>query len=154
MRNYQLSNERGKVLDGLVKEGVFPNANAALADAVDNYLAHKKQALVIIDPQAADNNAHRTQDQWIAFFNGQGRPMISAPDTYGAGKSAPRDVLDSLRSDFDISWEVSSTRTSYAPNDLSGRITHNFGSTVVKPQESTLAQIPVYQGREQYSFLD
>lgn len=146
MRSYELSNYRAKVLDRLVEEGVFPDAETALRDAVDNYLVRKRPTFVIVDPQIADDSAYRTQDQWISFFNEQRKRMISAPNIYGVGKSAPDNVLGSLMSDFDKSWVVSSTRISYSSDDLSGRITHNYESTVIEPDHTDIAVIPVYSG--------
>ena len=94
----------------------------------------------------ADNGAYRTQDQWINFFNKQGSPMISAADVYRAGKSAPDEVLNSLRKGFDESLLVTSTRISYSGDDLSGRITQNYGSNVVNPSQTNVLVIPVYNG--------
>ena len=100
---------------------------------------------IIIDPHAADNGARRTQEQWISYFNDAGKPMISAPNVYRAGKTASDEVLASLRGDFYKSWLVSSTRISYG-NDLSGKITHNNGSRVVTPSQRDVKVIPVYYG--------
>ena len=100
----------------------------------------------IIDLLPADNGAYRTQEQWIAFFNEQQRRMISAADLYKKGKSAPDDVLKSLRKDFDESWLVSSTRNSYSRDDLSGIVTQNYGSRVVTPSQRNVSVIPVYNG--------
>ena len=100
--------------------------------------------IVIIDPQSADNRTSKTQEQWIEYFNKLGKPMISAPNIYQAGKSASDETLDSLRKDFDESWIVSSTRIKYSKDDLSGRIIHNYGSSIVKPIEKNISIIPVY----------
>ena len=96
----------------------------------------------IIDLLPADNGAYRTQEQWIAFFNEQQRRMISAVDVYGKGKSAPDEVLQSLRKDL----LVSSTRNSYSGDDLSGIVTQNYGSGVVAPSRRNVLVIPVYNG--------
>ena len=97
----------------------------------------------VIDPQSADNGAIRTQEQWSSYFNEAGKPMISAPNIYQAGKTATDKVLASLRRDFNESWLVSSTRISYG-DDLSGKIMHNHGSRVVKPSQIDVKVIPVY----------
>lgn len=98
----------------------------------------------IIDLLPADNGAYKTQEQWIAFFNEQKKPMISAADVYQAGKSASDELLKSLRNDFNVSWLVSSTRNRFFGDDLSGRITQNYGSEVVTPSQTDVSVIPVY----------
>ena len=100
--------------------------------------------IVIIDPRSADNRASKTQEQWIEYFNKLGKPMISAPNIYQAGKSASNETLNSLRKDFDGSWVVSGTSIKYYKNYLSGRIIHNYGSSIVKPIEKNVSLIPVY----------
>ena len=111
MRAYKLGNSHAKVLDRLVAEGVFKSPEAALRDAVDTYLSglrqRQQQAGFAIDLYPADDGAYKTQEQWIAFFNEQRKPMISAANLYLAGKSAPDELLKSLRSDFDESLIVS-----------------------------------------------
>lgn len=99
-----------------------------------------------IDLHPADNGAYNTQKQWINFFNTQRKPMISAADVYRAGKSGYDELLKSLRNDFDVSWLVSSTGIGYSGDDLSGKITQNYGSSVVKPSQKDVSIIPVYDG--------
>lgn len=148
MKEYKLSNKNEKILDQLVADGIFKSPEAALNDAVANYLSGLRQqgqaVNVIIDPRPADDGASKTQKQWIAYFNNLGEQMFSAPDIYQAGKSASDEVLDSLKKDFDESWVVSSTRIKYNPTDLSAHIVHNFGSTIVQPTEADVSIIPVY----------
>ena len=150
MIEYRPNDKRAKVLQGLVADGVFESPGAALDDAVDNYLSGLRQRQprggFAIDPHPADNGAYRTQEQWIAFFNEQQRRMISAADVYRKGKSAPDEVLQSLKGDFDKSWLVSSTRNSYSGDDLSGIVTQNYGSGVVTPSRRNVSVIPVYNG--------
>ena len=147
--NIKLSNKNAQILEKLVGSGKFKSLDFALGNAVANYLSRLKQqglaVNIIIDPQPADNGGYRTQKEWIAYFNKLGKPMISAPNMYQAGKTASDEVLDSLRKDFDEHWIVSSTRIKYNPNDLSALIVHNFGSTVVKPKKIALKVIPVYE---------
>nr|AQS34860.1 hypothetical protein [uncultured archaeon] len=158
MRAYKLGNSHAKVLDRLVAEGVFKSPEAALRDAVDTYLSglrqRQQQAGFAIDLYPADDGAYKTQEQWIAFFNEQRKPMISAANLYLAGKSAPDELLKSLRSDFDESLIVSSTRISYSGDDLSGRITQNYGSKVVKPSQTDVSVIPVYDNTPLVKALD
>ncbi len=103
-----------------------------------------------IDPDPADNGECKTQTGWIAFFNKQGKPMISAADLYSAaklyidGKFAPNEALQSLKRDFDESWLLTSTRIIYSDIDLSGKITQNYGSKVVKPSQTYIPVIPFY----------
>lgn len=149
MHDYSLSDKRAKVLDTLVREGIFKNPQTALNYAVDNYLSQKRPVNFTIDSQAADDNADRTQktqDQWIDFFNKQSKGMISAPNLYEVGKSFFGTLLDSLQLDFDESWEVSSTRIIYSKDDLSGKIIHNYGGQVIKSTQVDLEMIPVYNG--------
>jgi hypothetical protein len=145
MKNYKISNDAGSVLDRLVREGVYRTPEAALNAAVTNYLARQIPLSVKIDPTAADNGAARVQDQWILFFNRQGKLMISAANIYEAGKSASDDVLKSLRDDLISSLIVTSTRIGYSLDDLSGRITQNYGSTIIHPTFRDVKIIPVYQ---------
>ncbi len=98
----------------------------------------------IIDLLPADNFAHKTQRQWIDFFNEQGRRMISVADVYQAGKSAFGEMLDNRRRDFNEPRLVVSTMIGYSGDDLSGRIIQNYGSKVVKPSQTDVSIIPVY----------
>ncbi len=119
-----------------------------LSQAVVQYLNSlpvSSNGLVSIDSLPALDGRRLTQKDWIAYFNEQKRQMISAPDVYRA-VSAPKEVLDSLRKDFNDNWEVTSTRNSYNPNDLGAKITHNFGSTIVKPTVIELKVVPRYEG--------
>ena len=147
MPQYTLGKQYTKTLEEAAKTGGFRGPEAVLRHLVETHahgLMQRNQA-VIIDTHAADNGARRTQEQWISYFNNVGKPMISAPNVYLAGKTASDELLASLRKDFDESWLVSSTRISYR-DDLSGKITHNHGSTVVKPSQRDVKIIPVYNG--------
>ena len=83
------------------------------------------------------------QVDFIGRFNEADRIMIAMPDLYHAGKDNSDEVLRSLRSDFDQSWVISSTRIEYEKQGLEGTITHYFGSTVTEPISTKLV-IPVY----------
>lgn len=104
----------------------------------------------VIDPTAADNEAVRTQNQWIELYNAQGeefkgKRMISAPDVYMIGKNGIPELVQSVRDDFEKRWLVTSTREKYRQDTLDARITHNHGSTVVQPTEKIIL-VPVYRG--------
>ncbi len=95
----------------------------------------------LIDIQPADNGAIKTQEEWILYFNQQGKRMISAPDLYRIGQqNGTSELVQSVRDDFKERWLITSTRETYNPNilTLDARITHNFGSTVVQPTEKTV----------------
>jgi len=147
MRTYGLSNKRARLIDGLVKEGIFPSPIDALNGAVDNYLKglRPQKANAVIDTRLADDGAYKTQEQWIDFFNAQGKPMISAADVYRAGKSRSNEaLLKSLKGDFELSLLVTSTVVSYSDSDLSGSFTQNYGSEFVNPSREDVLVIPAY----------
>jgi hypothetical protein len=147
MKQVQISNAHSQYLDTLVSNGAFRSREEALRQALE----YHKKAYVLetnpfqIDVKPADGGASKIQDDWIQFFNEQKQIMISAPIVYRAGQTGSKEVLASLRSDFDASWLVTSTRNSYNPSDLGARITQNYGSQVIAPKESKVL-IPVYQG--------
>jgi len=146
MAQIKLSQANERYLRQLVESGQFPNPAAVLREAMDYLRAeYSLSQSAQIDLLPADNGNIHTQDQWIQFFNEHNQQMISAPDAYIAGRESSRKLLRSLQEDFDASWLVSSTRIDCSQNDLSARLTHNFGSTVTVPKETTLV-IPVYQG--------
>ncbi|MBI2129843.1 hypothetical protein HYU07_06425 [Candidatus Woesearchaeota archaeon] len=151
MKPYQISNKDTRTLNRIVDSSNFKSPEAVLKHLIKNY-AHEliQPQNITIDLQSAVNGAYKTQKDWIALYNAQegefkGKRMISASDIYQAGKTASDEVLGSLRKDFDESWEVSSTRIRYNPNDLGAKIVHNFGSTVVQPTKINISVIPVYQ---------
>jgi len=97
----------------------------------------------VIDPTPADSGRARTQNGWIDYHNKERKATMSASDVY----SAPDSILRSLREDCKKSWLVTGTRISYNPADLSAKIIHDFGSTVVKPKETSLV-VPVYRDEQ------
>src|SRR3989344_757165 len=149
MKEYtiRLSDRNAKILEQLVKDGILKSPEAVLENAVSGYLRDSipQAGFFAIDPHPADNGAHKTQNPWIDFFNGLERIMISAADVYGARKNASSRARHNLRSDLYASLLVTSTRISY-DDDLSGRVTQNYGSKVVKPSQAYVPVIPVYNG--------
>ena len=101
-----------------------------------------------IDLQPASNGNYMYQSRWIDFYNeqkgeAQGKRMIIAPDVYKACQTASNDLLASFRRDFKASWLVTGTRIFYNPTDLSGKVIHNYKSTIpdIKPVEIALSEI-------------
>ena len=85
----------------------------------------------------AENN-YRTQEEAITFHNQRGEPMCSVADAL----ALEGQDIGSIRIDFNGVF-MSSSRFDYNPKDLSGTLTHNFGSTIVKPTVFKLKEIPV-----------
>jgi len=98
----------------------------------------------VIDSEPANGGKYKTQQDWIAFFNVQSKPMVSALDIYRVGKGGQEKLVEGLRADFKKHWEVTSTRITYSPETLNAKITHDYGSIVVQPTEKRLI-VPVYQ---------
>ncbi|HLC50693.1 MAG TPA: hypothetical protein VJI97_04685 [Candidatus Nanoarchaeia archaeon] len=113
----------------------------------EHYQASRSTQTRAMDLNAADNGAIRNQNQWIHYFNGQKKPMVSAPDIYRAGQNGSSALIDSLQEDFDKSWVVSSTGINYNADNLDARIIHNKGSIVVKPTQRKVL-VPVYQNTQ------
>lgn len=111
----------------------------------DHYFQQIASAQGIVDTFPAANGATRTQEKWIPYFNQKRKRMISAPDVYRIVQNGTPNLIQSVRNDFEEDWLVTSTRETYIPNTLDARITHNYGSTVVRPTEKTVL-VPVYQG--------
>ena len=85
---------------------------------------------------------HRTQEEWINFFNTEKKPMISMPNIFQLVKENNTEAIESLRKDFKDYWLVTSTRIIYNSENLSAKIIHNANSNVVKPTEINLKEIP------------
>ena len=88
----------------------------------------------LIDAAPADNGSSRTQDDWIAYFNGRNELMVSMPDLYLAGKSNDQQLLDSLRKDCKESWIITDTKIIYG-NKTQAKIIHHYKSNKVTPVE-------------------
>ena len=91
------------------------------------------------------DNKYRTQEQAIEFHNSRKERMLSMPDIFQLVKDNNTETIESLRKDFEDRWLVTSTRIIYDSNNLSATIIHNAGSTVIKPTEISLNEIPVCQ---------
>ncbi len=68
--------------------------------------------------------------------------MISAPDIY---KVANKAIIESLKKDFEESWEVTSTQIIYNKDNLTAEIIHNVDSKVVKPKKYKV-KVPILEG--------
>ncbi len=89
------------------------------------------------------DNQYRTQEQAIAYHNERKERMLSIPDVFQLVKENNTETIESLRKNFDPRWLVTSTRIIYSKDNLSGKIIHNADSTVTKPTEISLKEIPV-----------
>ncbi len=87
----------------------------------------------------------KTQKDWIPYFNEKNLKMISAPDIYSVAKKGNKSILESLKKDFQESWEVTSTQIVYNKNNLTAEIIHDAGSTIVKPKKYKV-KVPVFDG--------
>ena len=95
-----------------------------------------------------NDSQYRTQEQAIAHHNQRKERMMSMPDVFKLVQEGNIETIESLRSDFDKHWVVTSTRIIYASQDLSAKIIHNAGSTVVKEKEIRLKEIPDYSSEK------
>src|SRR3989338_2454141 len=107
-----------------------------------------------IDLAPAEDKSSKTQNEWIAHFNRKNELMVSAPHVYRAAKTGSPELLDSLRKDFKDSWMVLGTRLGYSTQDLSGKVTHFYGSTQAQPITLSVGIIPVYQGENLQSVVE
>ena len=89
------------------------------------------------------DNEYRTQEQAIAHHNERKERMLSMPDIFQLVKENNTEVMGSLRKDFDPRWLITSTRIIYNKDNLSAKIIHNADSTVTKPIEINLKEVPV-----------
>ena len=89
------------------------------------------------------DNEHRTQEQWIKYFNTEKKAMISIPNIFQLVKENNTETIESLRKDFKDYWLVTSTRIIYNRDNLSAKIIHNADSNVVKQTVINLKEIPV-----------
>lgn len=159
MKHYKisLSNKDTRILERLLESGEFKTPDEILRKAINDYLSvleQIKSGSLDIDLSPVDNGRSRTQKGWIAYFNKLKKAMISGADLYSAGNSGSDELLDSLRKDFIESWIVSSTHNSYSKNNLSAKITQDYGSTVRKPTEIYVAEVPVYQGESAIKVIE
>ncbi len=89
------------------------------------------------------DNQYRTQEQAINYHNERKESMLSLPDVFKLVKENNTEAIESLRSNFDPRWLVLSTRIIYNSENISAKIIHNADSTVTKPIEINLKEIPV-----------
>ncbi len=97
---------------------------------------------------------HRTQEEWINFFNDKKQRMISMPDIFQLVKENNTETIESLRKDFDDYWIVTSTRIIYSKNNLSAKIIHNADSNVVKQKELKVKEVSDYTSKKLADVLD
>ena len=90
------------------------------------------------------DGTYRTQEQAIAYHNERKERMLSMPDVFQLVKENNTEAIESLRKDFDTRWLVTSTRIIYNSENLSAKIIHNVDSTVTKPIEIEVKEIPYY----------
>ena len=88
------------------------------------------------------DNEYRTQEQAIAHHNERKERMLSLPDVFQLVKENNTGAIESLRTTFDPRWLVTSTRIIYNSENLSAKIIHNADSTVTKPTEIDVKEIP------------
>ena len=84
----------------------------------------------------------KTQKDWIDYFNSKGMKMISAPNIY---RIVNKELIESLKKDFDDDWEVTSTRIIYNKKNLQAEIIHDADSKVVKPKKYKV-KVPIWDG--------
>ncbi len=159
MKQYKvnLSDKNARILERLVKSGEFKNPDEIVRKAINDYSSVLEQirlGSLDIDLSPADNGRNRTQKDWIAYFNELNQAMISGADLYNAGNLGSDKLLESLRKDFIDSWIVSSTHNSFDGNNLSAKVTQDYGSTVRKPAEIYVAEVPVYQGESAVKVIE
>ncbi len=87
----------------------------------------------------------KNQKDWIEHFNNKGEKMISAPDIYKVAKKGNKSIIESLKKDFEKSYEVTSTQIIYSKNNLKAEIIHDVDSKVAKPKKYKV-EIPVLAG--------
>jgi len=112
---------------------------------MEQYHPMQGQPAYTIDPRITSRMAgpNLTMDEWTSHFNDRGKVLMSAPDAYHAGKCGSKEVLDSIIGSPVKGGLSTNTRISYSGDDLSGRITHHHGSTVVMPTQRFVPIIPV-----------
>lgn len=151
MKDFQLSDKNYAVLASIARSS-NTTPEAVLRQLIQSYGSELVQpAQITMDLAPALNGAYNPQKQWIALFNSQegefkGKRMITSSDVINAS-----DIVDSLEALASLQRDikngvVTSTHNSYAPDNLSGTITHNYQSSVVQPRSITLDNIPVLQG--------
>jgi len=90
------------------------------------------------EKKIVEETLYLSQDDFIEHFNKKGKRMISCADTLNIDVQKEKDLIDSLREDFEKGFLVTSTQIDYKNNT----ITHAAKSTVVKPTTIKLNAIP------------
>ncbi|PIR40214.1 MAG: hypothetical protein COV33_01000 [Candidatus Zambryskibacteria bacterium CG10_big_fil_rev_8_21_14_0_10_34_34] len=147
-------------LEERIRTGKIPETE--LVRALEQYVSNHPSLAGVIDSERADNGERKTQQEWISFFNEQGKAMISAPDVYRAAKIGSDELVRKLKEDFSQSRPsnkydtriglVTSTRIVYNAHNQEATITHNTGSSIVEPQEYKV-MIPHYFHKREYEVL-
>ncbi len=89
------------------------------------------------------DDEYRTQEQAIAHHNKRKERMLSIPDVFQLVKAIFYQSLFLMILFLLFCFLVTSTRIIYSEDNLSAKIIHNAGSTVLKPTEINLKEVPV-----------
>ncbi len=89
------------------------------------------------------DSKYRTQKQAIDYHNQRKEVMLGLPHIFQLWKENNTEALESLRKNFDPRWLVLSDRIIYNSENLSAKIIHNTGSTITKPIEIEVKEIPI-----------
>lgn len=146
MKHYKISNKDAKLLEKIAGSSDFESSEDVLSYLIKKHGSKLiKPAQRVIDLQPIGDGVHKTQEEWIKFYNSEVR-MISAPDVIGASKYASPEALEILKKECTDSFIITSTHISYKPKTLAGVVTHHYQSTVVNPKIISLDEIPVFWG--------
>ena len=132
-----------KPLVPLIKEGLEETARALLEGKPIQLPLSGASGAGNLEQTSADNKNSKTQDNWTVYFNGRKEIMASAYGLYNTGKTGTPQLLKSLQEDFKESYVTPSTRIICNPASLESKIIHYYGSSIIKPEEKTIA-IPHY----------
>ncbi len=147
----RLSEEAGRLF-----EGQFPEARQ------QNLSSHTASSILTLDSASAENNAAKSQEQWIAYWNSisDGRRFASMADYYQvfkqltdarqngspAEKASAKESIASLRKDFRENYLFTSTRIIYQPNSLEARLIHGYGANNLQLTSERVLSVPLYGG--------
>ena len=92
--------------------------------------------------EVVKNKIKKNQKDWIERFNDKGEKMISAPDIY---KAENKELIESLKEDFEEGWIVTSTRIIYDKKNLNAEIIHDVDSKIARPKKYKV-KIPKLSG--------
>jgi len=97
-----------------------------------------KPALAIDSLTIRESLKHMDPDKWVREFNNIKKIHASLPDYYRAARCGDDKYLRYLRHSFCSDLTVTGTRPDYGTS----RITHYYGSELVRPMESEALKIP------------